>query len=556
MKAGAALLLSLLLPLSVATSAQPALAAPTTVAQQADTPKERTSTDFQNLNGFMWFSNTYFGYKFTDITADLDALKDSGIRVLGFFSPYNGDVSLCNGCDPVDFYDVSPQNGTMQDWRGLVAAAHSKGMKVVSYFVNIYIDQESAFFKTAESQYAAGDRTSPEVSAVRWTTNPADPLPSLRMGPADASSWEYSETAGAYYWKLWFGPGFDFDLPGAVDEVARIEKFWLDTGMDGFMWDVGRVDDRFKASAADLPRSYTTNDKWLTFEISDSAKATDYAGFGLTSWFNYKDSFDETINDYTRIVDGEINVDGLEAALTNSDFARSVGATTYAWSISGDDPETNLIPHTYPEYADDEVMRVQEAALLAGSGILYGSFMYDQWIHWSPTLRENWNQVLRTVNSNPALLPAASRNRIPAGTDPNAYAMRRTSEDGKTTALLAYNFNDTATQVTLDLTDTGINLNQTPRDLYGTSSIPAITGASYSIDLPAHGFAILGVETAGVTTPGTGAESGSEDVAGGGGELAATGVGVDLVLWTSAVLAILGGALLIVRRRIRQSVPR
>jgi hypothetical protein len=278
-----------------------------------------------------------------------------------------------------------------------------------------------------------------------------------------------------------------------VAEVARIEKFWLDTGIDGFMWDVGRTDSRFKSSAVDLPKSYTPNDKWLTFETSNSANAVAYQNFGLTSWFNYKDSFDATINDYTRVVNGEIDANGLETALGNSNYARSVGSTTYAWSISGDDPTVNLDPHTYPTYSNDDVMRVQEAALLAGSGILYGSAMYDQYIRWSPTLRANWEKVLRTVNNNEALLPAASRTRVPAGFDPKVYAMRRTSEDGKQTALLVYNFNSTATNVTVDLTNTGIKTRQTPKDLYNGGKAPAIEGTSYTVSLPGYGFTMLQV---------------------------------------------------------------
>jgi glycosidase len=491
---GTALLLALIVPLTPAPSARPADAATQQVAADKQ-PTQPAGTSFQNLNGFMWFYNTYFGYKYKDIAKDLDNLKRSGIRVLGFFSPYHGDVNSCLGCDPLDYYSVSPQNGTLQDWKDLVAAAHRKDMKIVAYFVNIYMDSQSEVFKTAEQQYGRGDRTSREVSSFRWTTNPADPLPTLRMGPPSASSWEYSPTAGAYYWKLWFGPGFDFDLPGSVAEVARIEKFWLNTGIDGFMWDVGRTDPRFKSSAVDLPKSYTSNDKWLTFETSNSANAAGSKDFGLTSWFNYKDDFQNTINDYTRVVNGEIDATGLEAALKNSDYARSVGATTYAWSISGDDLETNLIPHTYPGYSDDEVMRVQEAALLAGSGILYGSFMYDQYLHWSPTLRRNWEQVLRTVNDNKALLPSASRVRVPAGSDPQVYAMRRTSKDGKQTVLLVYNFNNTATNVTVDLTNTDITKNQKPKDLYNGGKAPAIDGTSYTVSLPAHGFAMLEVKT-------------------------------------------------------------
>jgi len=475
------------------TASAPASASQTTASVQTTKPQQK-STDFQNLNGFMWFYNTYFGYKYSDITKDLDHLKSSGIRVLGFFSPYNGDKTQCDGCDPVDFYDVSPQNGTIQDWKKLVAEAHKRGMKVVSYFVNIYLDANSAFFKKAEQQYAAGDRTSREVSSFTWTTNPADPLPTLAMGPPWASSWEWSATAGAYYWKLWFGPGFDWNNAGSQAEVARIEKFWLDTGIDGFMWDVGRLDPRFQAAAVNIPKTYTKSDKWLTFEVNDSANAAAYKDFGLTSWFNYKDDFDTTINDYTRLVNGDINADGLEAALKNTDYARSVGATTYAWSISGDEEEANLIPHSYPTYANDDVMRVQEAALLAGSGVLYGSAMYDQYIRWSPTLRANWEKVLRTVNSAKALLPAASRDRVPAGTDPKVYAERRTSEDGKQTALLVYNFNPTPTTVTVDLSGTGIDLHQNPKDLYNGGKGAKINGANYSVTLPGYGFTMLDVK--------------------------------------------------------------
>jgi Maltogenic Amylase, C-terminal domain len=187
--------------------------------------------------------------------------------------------------------------------------------------------------------------------------------------------------------------------------------------------------------------------------------------------------------------------DGLETALENNDWAREHGDTTHAWSIWGDDATANLSTHTYPTYPDDDAERVQEAALLAGSGILYGSAMYDQYIRWSPTLRPNWDRVLQTVNANKALLPAASRTRVPAGADPDVYAMRRTSTDGRQTALLIYNFHSTAQNVTVDLTGTGIDTRQVPRDLYNGGRGPAIDGTSYTVNLPAYGFEMLQVST-------------------------------------------------------------
>jgi hypothetical protein len=469
----------------------PAASAAQQSSIQAQTADD--STSFQDLNGFMWFYNTYFHYKFSDIEKQLPELKSDGIRILGFFSPYDGDENTCDGCDPVDFFTTPPQNGSIQDWDSMVRAAHRLGMKVVSYFVNIYMDASSPYFLKAQQEYAAGDRTSPEVASFDWSTDPNAPLPSVVSGPPFESSWTWSPIAHAYYWKLWFGPGFDFDLPGNQAAVAKIEKFWLSTGLDGFMWDVGKQSPLTQPLDVTIPETYTTTPKWLAGEMGDSSLASSHQSFGLTSWFNYQDN--DTENDYTRIVDGSIDANGLETALENTDWAREHGDTTQAWSIWGDDAATNLSTHTYPTYPNDDVERVQEAALLAGAGILYGSAMYDEYIHWSPTLRANWDRVLQTVNANPALLPAANRTRVPAGTDPDVYAMRRTSTDGKQTALLIYNFHSTPEKVTVDLTGTGINTRQVPRDLYNGGHGPAINGTSYTVSLPAYGFAMLQVST-------------------------------------------------------------
>jgi hypothetical protein len=45
-------------------------------------------------------------------------------------------------------------------------------------------------------------------------------------------------------------------LPGNTAEVARVEEFWLDTGLDGFMWDVGPMNPTFQQYQIDLPKSY------------------------------------------------------------------------------------------------------------------------------------------------------------------------------------------------------------------------------------------------------------------------------------------------------------
>jgi hypothetical protein len=438
-----------------------------------------TAGDFLDLNGWMWFYTTAGEARFDEIAAMLDELHDGGIRILGIYSPYEGNPRKWLGCAPLDFYDVAPQSGTLADLERLVASAHERGMKVVAYFVNTYIDHGSAFFRTAERQYAAGDRTSREVSAFRWSEDDRAELPEPATGP---SEWRFSDVAGAYYWSLWGEAGLDHTLPGARTELARVERFWLDLGLDGFMWDAGFVDPAFQELMVDLPLRYTPNDGWLTFESTAAAESDAYYGFGLTSWFNLAD--DDEANDYSMIASGENDADDLEAALSHSDQAHAAGRLTHAWS-----------PWGVPRYPDNDRMLVQEAALLAGAGISYGAPSYTAFRAWPERARRNWGRVLAMVNGNPALLPSASRDRLPAGDDPKAYAMVRTARDGSQTALLVYNFTDEPAAVPVDLTGTGIDLGQVPIDLLTGADAPEISDATYRVDLHPYGWAFLQVET-------------------------------------------------------------
>jgi hypothetical protein len=443
---------------------------------------ETRAGSFLRLNGWMWFYTTADGIRFADITGALDGLHAQGIRVIGIYTPYDGDVHRWLGAVARDFYAVAPRSGTLDDFEALVAAAHARGMKVVAYFGNMNIDDDSSFFHTAERQYAAGDRTSREVSAFHWAHDDKGRLPGPRPAPGP-SKWAYSSTAGAYYWSLWGEAGFDMNLRGARAEVARAERFWLDTGLDGFMFDAGVADAGLQRVMVSLPVGYTPNDKWLTFEATDAEDADTYVRFGLTSWFNLEDNDEE--NDYSLVANGAATADDLEEALAGAAEAHAQGKLTQAWS-----------PWEADAYPDPR-MRVQEAALLAGGGIAYGAPSYTEYLAWPADTRVGWARVLATVAANPALAPAASRTRLPTGADPDpkSYAMLTTSEDRSQTVLLVYNLRAHRATVSVDLTGTGVAHDQTPRDLYDDRPASRLHGRRYPVDLPAYGFAILEVDT-------------------------------------------------------------
>lgn len=449
--------------------------------RDSDTDQPDPSTRFDEINGVVWFYNNRYDYRFEDIRGDLDTLHSAGFRILGFYAPYDGDKEKWHGCGPLDFYTPPPPCGSVEDFRALTSDAHDRGMKVVAYFAIIYIDKASEFFRTAEEQYAAGDRTSREVAAFHWTDNSEDPLPTPAAGP---SAWQWSATAGAYFWSLWGEAGFDMNLAGARAEIERAEKFWLDAGLDGFMFDALFVDPAYRDLAVTLPSTYTPTEKWLTFESTNYEETDDYLEFGLTSWFNLED--DDTANDYTWIALGMDGGEGLEEALLRRDEARARGRLTHAWSIWEDE---DVDP-----YPDEDRMRVQEAAALAGGGITYGAPDYEAYMRWPQARRDRWEAVLVAVNAHRSLWPSASRRRLSVGNDDRAYAMLRTSTDGTESALLVYNFDDAPRTVTVDLSGSSISTDQAPVDLYEPGATPPpIEGASYALELPAYGFTFLGV---------------------------------------------------------------
>jgi hypothetical protein len=436
---------------------------------------------FRDINGVMWFYTTANDTRYADLEADLGTWKERGIRTIGIYSPYHGEKDQWLGAAPVDFYDVPPQNGTLDDLRRLIDSAHAKGMKVVSFMGFHSIDERSEMFRTAEEQYKAGDRTSHEVASFRWTDDPNAPTPvPVPFGP---SEWKRSETAGAYYWALWDNAGLDVGLPEAVTEIETAIEFWIDVGLDGLMLDSGVVDRAFEPLWVELPLR-KKREMWITFEstwVWDDRKFDD---FGLTSWFAFEDN--DYANTYSLVLfpeEGEvaIDVDELEEELSRVDWARERGKLTHAWSV---------LERRYP----DDRMRVQEAALLAGAGIMYGApANEDAYATWPAAIRADWERVLVTVNDNAALLPSASRTRVDAGPDEGVYAMKRTASDGSQTALLVYNFTTVSKDVTLDLTGTGIGEGVTPTELYTDRELAAVQGSTYTVSLRSYGFAFLDV---------------------------------------------------------------
>ncbi|PDS78507.1 maltose alpha-D-glucosyltransferase [Rhizobium sp. L43] len=160
------------------------------------------------------------------------ALGVNAIWLLPFFpSPRRDD-----GYDIADYGNVSPDYGTVEDFRAFVDAAHRRNIRVIIELVINHTSDQHPWFQRAR-QAPAG---SPERDFYVWSDSDQK-FPETRIIFIDTekSNWTWDAVAGAYYWHRFYShqPDLNFDSPLVMEELLRVMRFWLETGIDGFRLD-------------------------------------------------------------------------------------------------------------------------------------------------------------------------------------------------------------------------------------------------------------------------------------------------------------------------------
>ncbi|MFB9948378.1 maltose alpha-D-glucosyltransferase [Rhizobium puerariae] len=172
---------------------------------------------------------------FQGLHEKLDHIASLGantIWLLPFFpSPRRDD-----GYDIADYTNVSPDYGTVDEFRSFVEAAHEKGLRVVIELVINHTSDQHPWFQRA--------RHAPAGSAERdfyvWSdTDHKFPETRIIFLDTEKSNWTWDPVAGAYYWHRFYShqPDLNFDNPLVLEELLGIMRFWLETGIDGFRLD-------------------------------------------------------------------------------------------------------------------------------------------------------------------------------------------------------------------------------------------------------------------------------------------------------------------------------
>src|ERR1700729_1989652 len=167
------------------------------------------------------------------VLARLGHLQRLGVDVI-WLSPVYRSPMDDNGYDISHSQDIDRVFGTLPDFGELLAAVHSRGMKLIMDLVVNHTSDEHPWFVESRAS-----RVNPKRDWFIWrdARDGAEPnnWGSFFSGPA----WQWDPATGQYYLHLFDRkqPDLNWENPQVRKAVQDIMIWWLNRGVDGFRMD-------------------------------------------------------------------------------------------------------------------------------------------------------------------------------------------------------------------------------------------------------------------------------------------------------------------------------
>ncbi len=169
------------------------------------------------------------------LNAKLDYVASLGVNTV-WLLPFYPSPRKDDGYDISEYRDVSPDYGTVAEFKEFIRAAHDRGIRVITELVINHTSDQHPLFQKARTAKPG----SPARDFYVWSdTDQKFPETRIIFLDTEKSNWTWDAVAGQYFWHRFYShqPDLNFDNPRVLKEVLSVMRFWLDMGVDGLRLD-------------------------------------------------------------------------------------------------------------------------------------------------------------------------------------------------------------------------------------------------------------------------------------------------------------------------------
>ncbi len=168
------------------------------------------------------------------IIEKFDYLIDLGIDAI-WLSPIYVSPMYDWGYDIRDYYNIDPCFGTLDDFKKLLAIAHSNNIKII---MDMVLNHTSHLHPWFIESFSSLDN--PKRNWYIWHDPVNGKTPNNWKSAYLSSAWQWHEPTQQFYLHSFLKeqPDLNWHNPEVKEEMFNVMRYWLDIGVDGFRLDV------------------------------------------------------------------------------------------------------------------------------------------------------------------------------------------------------------------------------------------------------------------------------------------------------------------------------